>query len=104
MVDFLSLSVCLVLTVLYPFNPERVLRDIQKPLAELTVPKVDVMKVESCPQDKVPETPVSAEALRSLHNLTEWDTHGLDEASRQRLCLDNLCLELAQLLKWEEIC
>jgi DDE superfamily endonuclease len=35
---------------LQPFNPDRVLRDIQKPLAELYVPQEGEVKVESCPQ------------------------------------------------------
>jgi len=70
---------------LFPFNPDRVLRDIQKPLAELTVPKVDEMKVGSCPQGEVLRTPVTAEALTSLRNLIEQDTHTLDETSKQRL-------------------
>ena len=70
---------------LFPFNPDRVLRDIQKPPAELTVPKADEVKVESCPQDEVLQTPVTAEALTSLHSLIEQDTHALDETSKQRL-------------------
>lgn len=35
--------------------------------------------------DEVPQTPITAEAIRSLHNIIEQDTHGLAEASRQRL-------------------
>lgn len=34
---------------LYPFNPDRVLQNIQKPPAELVVQKVNDAKVESCP-------------------------------------------------------
>jgi hypothetical protein len=68
---------------LYPFNPDRVLRDIQKPVAELSVPKADEVKVGSCPQ--VLQTPVTAEALTSLRNLIEQDAHTLDETSKQRL-------------------
>jgi hypothetical protein len=70
---------------LYPFNPDRVLRDIQKPLAELTVPKADEMKAGSCPQGEVLQTPVTAEALTSLRSLIEQDAHALDETSKQRL-------------------
>jgi hypothetical protein len=70
---------------LFPFNPDRVLRDIQKPLAKLTVPKVDEMKMGSCPQGEVLRTPVTAEALTSLRNLIEQDAHALDETSKQRL-------------------
>jgi hypothetical protein len=73
---------------LFPFNPDRVLRDTPKPPAELTVPKADEVKVGSCPQDEVlqtPVTPVTAEALTSLHNLIQQDAHALDETSKQRL-------------------
>ena len=46
------------------------------------------MKVGSCPQDKLlqtPVTPVSAEALTSLYNLIKQDAHTLNETSIQRL-------------------
>ena len=69
---------------LFPFNPERVLRDIQKP-TKLTVPKAEEVKVGSCPQDEVLQTPVTAEALTSLHSLIEQDAYTLDETSKQRL-------------------
>ena len=42
----------------------------------------------SCQQDEVPQTPVtpvSAEALTSLHNVIKQDTHTLDKTSIQRL-------------------
>jgi hypothetical protein len=68
-----------------PFNPDRVLRDIQKPPAELTVLKADEVKVGSCPQDEVLQTPVTAEALTSLRSLIEQDAHALDKTSKQRL-------------------
>jgi len=73
-------------TGLFPFNTERVLRDIPKPPAELKVLKE--VKVGSCPQDEVlqtPATPVTTEALVSLHNLIKWDACALDETSKQRL-------------------
>ncbi|KAF2677955.1 hypothetical protein K458DRAFT_446687 [Lentithecium fluviatile CBS 122367] len=66
---------------LFPFNPDRVLRDIQKPPAELTVPKADEVNL----QDEVLQTPATAEALTLLHGLIEQDTHALDERSKQRL-------------------
>jgi hypothetical protein len=60
---------------LFPFNPERVLRTVPNPAAELTI----LVPNEACPrQDSVPEgdavlqtpvTPVSAEGLMSLQNL-----------------------------------
>jgi hypothetical protein len=69
---------------LHPLNPDRVLRDIQKPLAEVYVSQEGKAKVESCPQE-VLQTPVTSEALTSLRNLIEQDTHMLDEPSKQRL-------------------
>ncbi|KAK0713308.1 hypothetical protein B0T26DRAFT_626908, partial [Lasiosphaeria miniovina] len=71
---------------LFPFNPDRVLSDTPKPPAELAVPKINEM--DSCAQDHVPQTPltpVSAEAVTSLHNLIKQDAHMLDETSRQGL-------------------
>lgn len=44
--------------------------------------------MRSCPQDQIlqsPVTPVSVEALTSLHNLIKQDAHTLDETSIQRL-------------------
>jgi hypothetical protein len=73
---------------LFPFNPERVLRDTPKPLPELTV--LDKV-VGSCPQDEVlqmpvtPVTPVTTEALTSLHNLIKQEACALNEPSKQRL-------------------
>jgi hypothetical protein len=72
---------------LFPFNPDRVLRVTPKPPAQLTIPEAGEM-VGSCPQDEVlktPVTPVSAEALMSLHNLIKQDAHTLNETSIQRL-------------------
>jgi hypothetical protein len=70
---------------LYPFSPDKVLRDIQKPLAELYVPREGEMKVESCPQSEVLQTPVTSEALTSLHSRIEQDAHVLDGPSKQGL-------------------
>ena len=79
---------------LFPLNPDRVLRDMPKPPAELTIPKVDEVRVASvkvaaCPQDAIPQTPVtpvSAEALGSLQDLIlKQDAHALDETSKQNL-------------------
>jgi hypothetical protein len=72
---------------LFPFNPDRVLRTIQKPPAQLTIPQAGDMEVGSYLQDEVlktPVTPVSAEGLTSLHNLIKKDAHTLDETSTQR--------------------
>jgi hypothetical protein len=72
-------------TGLFPFNPERVLRDTPKP--PVTIPKADEV-VGSYPQEEVlqtPVTPVTVEALTSLHNLIKQDAHALNEISKQRL-------------------
>ena len=74
---------------LFLFNPDRVLRDMPKPPTDLTMPKADEVKVGSCPQDVVlqtPVTPVSAEAFMALQNLIiKQDAHALDETSKQSL-------------------
>jgi hypothetical protein len=51
-------------TGLYPFNPDKVLKDIQKLLAELCIPKDT--KVETYLQVEVLRTPVTSEALTIL--------------------------------------
>lgn len=38
---------------LYPFNPDRILRDMPKPLARLTIPKADEVKVGPCSQEEL---------------------------------------------------
>jgi hypothetical protein len=71
----------------FPLNPDRVLKDTQKPPVELTVAKADE-KLPSCPQDEVlrtPATPVSAEALMSLQNFIKKYAHTLDETSNLSL-------------------
>jgi hypothetical protein len=70
---------------LYPFSPDKVLRDIQKPLPELCVPKVDEVNVESCLQGAVLQTLVTSEALTSLQSRIENDAHLLDGPSKHRL-------------------
>jgi hypothetical protein len=73
---------------LFPLNPDRVLRKTPKPPTESTVPRADEIKVGSCQQDELPQTPmtpVSAEAFMSLHNLIKQDAHALNETSIQRL-------------------
>ncbi|RII22709.1 hypothetical protein CUC08_Gglean013427 [Alternaria sp. MG1] len=74
---------------LFPFNPDRVLRSMPKPLADLTIPKADEVNVEACRESEVPQTPVtpvSAEGLASLRNLIiEQDAGALDETSKRNL-------------------
>jgi hypothetical protein len=74
---------------LFPFNPDRVLRSMPKPLADLTIPKADEVNVEACRENEVPQTPVtpvSAEGLVLLRNLIiEQDAGALDETSKRNL-------------------
>lgn len=77
-------------TGLFPFNPQRVLKDTPKPPAQLTIPKASEATVDAThhhvPHTPVtPVTPVTTEALTSLHNLIKQDANGLDEMSKQRL-------------------
>ena len=78
-------------TGLFPFNPERVLRGIQKPPSKPTVPKANNEVVRSGLQDEAlqtpvtPVTPVTTEGLTSLQNLIKQDAHALDKTSKQRL-------------------
>jgi hypothetical protein len=73
---------------LFPFNPDRVLRVTPKPPAQSTIPRANEIRVGSCHQDEVPQTPitpVSAEGLTSLHNLIKQDANTLNGTSIQRL-------------------
>ena len=74
---------------LFPFNPDRVLRHMPKPPADLTVPKANEVKVGSCPQDVVLQTPVTlvlAEGFMSLQNLIiKQDAYALNDTSKQKL-------------------
>jgi hypothetical protein len=57
---------------LFPFNLDRLLRDMPKPPTDLTIPKANKVKVGSCLQDIVLQTPVTlvlVEAFMSLQNL-----------------------------------
>ena len=72
---------------LFPFNPQRVLRDTPKPPVGLVVSTVSEI-MQPNPGDDVPvtpATPVNADGLMSLHNLIKQDASRLDELSEQRL-------------------
>lgn len=80
-------------TGLFPFNPDKVLKDIPKPPARLVMPRPDDV-VGTCPSAEVlrtpvtpvtPMTPVTAEALTVLHDLIKTDAQAVDKPSRQRL-------------------
>jgi REP element-mobilizing transposase RayT len=74
---------------LFPFDPDRVLRSMPKPLVDLNISKVDTVHVETCAENEVPQTPVtpvSASGLMSLHNLImKQDARTLDKMRRQDL-------------------
>ncbi|KAI9146769.1 hypothetical protein HJFPF1_13508 [Paramyrothecium foliicola] len=73
---------------LFPFNPDRVLCDVSKPPTDLIALQASEVNAVSCLQDHVPQTPftpVSAEAVASLHKLIEQDLYMLDEMNRPRL-------------------
>jgi hypothetical protein len=70
-------------TGLYPFNPDIVLRDIPKPQAEIVVPRTatTITNTQDAPPQTLvtPVTPVTAEALTSLHDMIKQDTHVPDQ-------------------------
>ncbi|KAF7671062.1 hypothetical protein GT037_010843 [Alternaria burnsii] len=74
---------------LFPFSPERVLRNTPKLPADLVVSVAN--EVGSSSQSNVPLTPatpltpVTAEGLTVLHDLIKRDAGAPDEASKQRL-------------------
>lgn len=61
---------------LYPFNPDRVLRSLQKPQGEdrdHQETTVNTINVSCSPMDPLPQTPMTAEALKTLRNQIEKD-------------------------------
>jgi hypothetical protein len=80
---------------LYPSNPDKVIKDIPKPvaeptiaeptIAEPTIPTLKTCEIDLCPQGEVLQTPVSSEALTSLHNLIKQDACAEDVMSKQSL-------------------
>lgn len=73
---------------LFPFNPVRVIKDLPEPPAEASVQTaVEVHQDPSASRDvpQTPVTPLSAEAVRTLHNLIKKDARSLDVASQQHL-------------------
>jgi hypothetical protein len=71
---------------LFFFIPDKILSDMPKPPIELTAPNTN--EVGSYTQDQVPQTPVtpvSAEAVASLHNLIKKNANMLDKTSKQRI-------------------
>lgn len=77
-------------TGLFPFNPERVLRNTPKPPPELTISTGDHItgyhpRAEALVTPVTPVTPVTTEGVMLLHSLIKEDVGVLDERSRQRL-------------------
>jgi hypothetical protein len=70
---------------LYPFNPDKVLTDIPKAVIKPTIPILNTCEIDLCPQGEVLQTPVTPEALTSLHYLIKQDANAEDEMSKQRL-------------------
>ena len=74
---------------LFPLNPDRVLREIPKPI-EVNASTTNEVRGGCYPQDQLtipqtPVTPASVEAVMSLHNLIKQDVHMLDDTSKRRL-------------------
>ena len=77
-------------TGLFPFNPDKVLSDLPKPVAHQTAPLSNVARCGSHTQSqattpKTPVTPVSAGGVAALHNLIKEDVQVVDESHKQRL-------------------
>lgn len=73
---------------LFSFNSNKVLRVTLRPPAQSIIPRADEIKVGSCYQNEIlqtPVTPVLAKGLASLHNLIKQDVHTLKRTSIQRL-------------------
>lgn len=81
-------------TSLFPFNPDRVLRNITKPAAELpTALPIPATNTACNPQREVVQTlvtPVSSEALTSLLTLIKQDTYDETGAKRHQRLVQKL--------------
>lgn len=72
-------------TGLYPFNPERVLKDIQKPAVELYLAQNVDTEVEQPLLSATLQTPGTSNALTLLWSRIEHDIHMLDGQGKRRL-------------------
>lgn len=74
---------------MFPFNPDRVLRDTPKPETTLDIPETCRSSTGLHPLDDAvpatPATPVTTEALLSVQALINKDANALDEKSKRRL-------------------
>jgi hypothetical protein len=70
---------------LYPFNPDKVLTQIPKPVAEQAVPVVKTSEVGPCIHDEIVQTPTSPTSLTALHIRLREDAYADDDAGRERV-------------------
>ena len=70
---------------LYPFNPDKVLTAIPKPVAEPAVPVLKTTEIDLYPQDEIVQTPTSPTSLTALHVRLREDACANDDVSKQRL-------------------
>jgi hypothetical protein len=70
---------------LYPFNPDKVLTQIPKPVAEQAVPVVKTSEIDPCIQDERVQTPTSPTSLTALHIRLREDAYADDDAGRERV-------------------
>lgn len=68
-----------------PFNPDKVLTQIPKPVAVPTVPVITTSEIDVCSQGEVLQTPTLPTGLSSLHIQIRQDACADDEASKQRV-------------------
>ncbi|KAF2628794.1 hypothetical protein BU25DRAFT_317781, partial [Macroventuria anomochaeta] len=78
-------------TGLHPFNPDRVLKDVPRPPAEVFISGAAITST-SAPDVMLqtpitPVAPATAEALTSLHNMIKQDTNVPDET---KTCIQKL--------------
>lgn len=79
-------------TELLPFDPNRVLRGVQRPPAELAIPPSSDIKVALPAQDAVLQTPVTSEALTLLRN-----------ESRSRASVRSAVIGTAKVMSYEDL-
>jgi len=70
---------------LFPFNPDRVLGEIQKPQEGALSPRTDAIPESNPLCDETLQTPTTSNNLSLLRSKIEQDTDGLDDLSRFRL-------------------
>ncbi|KAH8688641.1 hypothetical protein GQ44DRAFT_803170, partial [Phaeosphaeriaceae sp. PMI808] len=69
---------------LFPFNPDKVLSDIPKPLSELNALSTIEVRMGSCTQDQLPQTPATPEvANKQLNSMSAGALTSLLEMIKQ---------------------